>query len=89
MVSQIGRLPYYYFLLLSRAEDRARKDWNTAVFILPSICAARNLAASRFGRLPYYYFLLLPTPQMFGLYDWNTAVLLLPSALRLSSMRHD
>ena len=74
---------------LKLIEDGDDDDWKTAVFILPSICAARNLAASRFGRLPYYYFLLLPTPQMFGLYDWNTAVLLLPSALRLSSMRHD
>ena len=89
MVSQIGRLPYLYFLLLSQSTLPTHSDWKTAVFILPSICAARNLAASRFGRLPYYYFLLLPTPQMFGLYDWNTAVLLLPSALRLSSMRHD
>ena len=32
----IGRLPYYYFLLLKPSRRLGTADWNTAVFILPS-----------------------------------------------------
>ena len=32
----IGRLPYYYFLLLVEQDFDALVDWNTAVFIPPS-----------------------------------------------------
>ena len=33
---QIGRLPYYYFLLLSRHVPSGILDWKTAVLLLPS-----------------------------------------------------
>ena len=35
-VFSIGRLPYYYFLLLSMRLLRAVGDWKTAVLLLPS-----------------------------------------------------
>ena len=43
---QIGRLPYYYFLLLGRARREYEDDWKTAVLLLPStyaVCAVRLL----------------------------------------------
>ena len=33
---RIGRLPYYYFLLLELHEDIVVLDWKTAVLLLPS-----------------------------------------------------
>ena len=35
----IGRLPYYYFLLLLRLTDVSAKDWKIAVLLLPSTAA--------------------------------------------------
>ena len=78
----IGRLPYYYFLLLSTLLVIATPDWKTAVLLLPSTAFVRIERDKEIGRLPYYYFLLLLQCWRIQAGDWKTAVLLLPSTPR-------
>ena len=57
--SRIGRLPYYYFLLLRKEKRLKLVDWKTAVLLLPFTSSFTRTAKPKIGRLPYYYFLLL------------------------------
>ena len=75
----IGRLPYYYFLLLLSIDIQRRVDWKTAVLLLPSTGSVFQKWSNQIGRLPYYYFLLLSRFFISERKDWKTAVLLLPS----------
>ena len=45
--SKIGRLPYYYFLLLGPCMRLGKGDWKTAVLLLPSTMAATVSSAPR------------------------------------------
>ena len=75
----IGRLPYYYFLLLLRGASGSGEDWKTAVLLLPSTKPLKQEGHPLIGILPYLYFLLLKLVEEQNPLDWNTAVLLLPS----------
>ena len=75
----IGRLPYYYFLLLSLTTLVHHSDWKTAVLLLPFYAVSVGIIGAGIGRLPYLYFLLLDAVRHDIAYDWKTAVLLLPS----------
>ena len=52
--ARIGRLPYLYFLLLVGSWVSRNRDWNTAVFILPSISCCPSSLIPWIGRLPYF-----------------------------------
>ena len=74
----IGRLPYYYFLLLRQNGRRFLKDWKTAVLLLPftkegKASEARRLEDCRI--ITSFYFFLHAYGET---EDWKTAVLLLP-----------
>ena len=56
---RIGRLPYYYFLLLLRGASGSGEDWNTAVLLLPFYAVSVGIIGAGIGILPYYCFLLL------------------------------
>ena len=75
---RIGRLPYYYFLLLTFRRLRQVLDWKTAVLLLPFTRRWSPHINRLIGRLPYYYFLLLRAANLSAICDWKTAVLLLP-----------
>ena len=73
----IGRLPYYYFLLLILEGHDGLGDWKTAVLLLPFYFVRKLADVTKIGRLPYYYFLFTRVSPHHV--DWKTAVLLLPS----------
>ena len=85
VTSMIGRLPYYYFLLLAPSGRVKQGDWKTAVLLLPSTSQEPK---PRIGRLEdcriitSFYSQRL---ERFQRIDWKTAVLLLPSTLVSSS----
>ena len=75
----IGRLPYYYFLLLTATGQDEETDWKSAVFILPFTTGITTEDINRIGILPYLYSLLLTDMKRKTTIDWKTAVFILPS----------
>ena len=76
-LERIGRLPYYYFLLLPNGRFFQHQKLEDCR-IYTSFYSAPAQLGFWIGRLPYLYFLLLLEFRRFRMKDWKTAVFILP-----------
>ena len=63
----IGRLPYYYFLLLTATGQDEETDWKSAVFILPFTLTGFKITIVRLEDCR----ILLPSPKRLENMRWK------------------
>ena len=83
---KIGRLPYYYFLLLLSIGYRRFRGLEDCRIYTSFYWKHAMPIFTWIGRLPYLYFLLLWGVWIRWDWDWNTAVFILPSTLNLTKV---